>query len=406
MSNPIKLRQAVKYNSKRTNSENVLLENFVSTDNILQNKAGITKASNLPPNGTSMPAYESENILVANIRPYLKKIWFANMSGGCSSDVLVFDVNKEYFPKYIYYSMFRDDFFDHMMRGSKGTKMPRGDKNQILDFLVPDFDFSTQQKIASVLSSLDSKIDLNNCIIEELESMAKTIYDYWFVQFDFPDKKGKHYKTSGGKMVWNDEMKREIPEGWKVDKIGNKFSTSLGGTPATNIKEYWESGTINWLNSGEVANFPIIESEFKITNAAILDSATELLPKGSVLLSITRHLRPSILAIDACANQSVVGIKENGSFKSYYLFPYLKNEIQKLNTMRTGAQQPHINKDIVDSSLIIIPDDKTLRMYNKTVEPLFNLIINNAFQNKNLSELRDWLLPMLMNGQVKVNENT
>ena len=84
-------------------------------------------ATNLPPQGSTMPAFEKNNILVANIRPYLKKIWFADRDGGCSADVLVFEVNKKFDPKYVYYSMFRDDFFDHVMRGSKGTKMPRGD---------------------------------------------------------------------------------------------------------------------------------------------------------------------------------------------------------------------------------------------------------------------------------------
>jgi len=259
-----------------------------------------------------------------------------------------------------------------------------------------------QQKIAAVLSSLDSKIELNNKINAELEAMAKTLYDYWFVQFDFPDKDGKPYKTSGSKMVWNDELKREIPDGWEVGKIGSVFNTYLGGTPSTSVPEYWDNGTISWLNSGEIANFPIIDSELKITKAAIGNSATTLLPKGSVLLSITRHLRPSVLAVDACANQSVVGIKEKEDFRYYYLYPYLQNEIPRLNTMRSGAQQPHINKEIVDESLIVIPNSSILKMYNSKVAHTYEFIMNNAFQNQTLSELRDWLLPMLMNGQVTV----
>ncbi len=271
-----------------------------------------------------------------------------------------------------------------------------------LNFKIPKKSY--QDKIAAVLFSLDSKIELNNRINNELEAMAKTLYDYWFVQFDFPDKDGKPYKTNGGKMVWNEELKRAIPDGWVVDKIGNLFHTSLGGTPSTSVKDYWENGTINWLNSGEIANFPIIDSELKITEAAIRNSATDLLPKGSVLLSITRHLRPTILAIDACANQSVVGIKEKDDYKCYFLYPYLKNEIPRLNTMRSGAQQPHINKEIVDESFIVIPNESSniMKAYNSKVGHLYELIINNALQNQTLAELRDWLLPMLMNGQVQV----
>lgn len=266
-------------------------------------------------------------------------------------------------------------------------------------------EIKTQLKISSILSVLDSKIEQNYRINTELEAITKTIYDYWFVQFDFPTAKGMPYKASGGEMVWNDKLKRDIPKGWGVKKIGEILKTSLGGTPSTSVKEYWENGNISWLNSGEIANFPIIESELKITEAAVKGSATDLLPRGSVLLSITRHLRPSILAIDACANQSVVGILEKEDLKSYYIYPYLKNEIPRLMLMRSGAQQPHISKEIVDDSLMLMPPESSslLKEYNSKVEPFYDLIINNAFQSKKLAEVRDWLLPMLMNGQVKIS---
>ncbi|MBU1446230.1 restriction endonuclease subunit S, partial [Patescibacteria group bacterium] len=258
--------------------------------------------------------------------------------------------------------------------------------------------------IASSLSALDSKIELNNRINAELEAMAKTLYDYWFVQFDFPDDNGKPYKASGGKMVWNEKLNREIPEGWEVNKIGKILDTSLGGTPSTAIKNFWNNGTICWLNSGEIANFPILDSELKITDAAVHDSSTELLSKGTTLLSITRHLRPSVLAINACANQSVVGIKEKGDIKYYYIYPYIKSIIPSLMVLRTGAQQPHINKEIVDDSLLVLPNDSSgiLKSYNTSVENIYKEIINIAEQNQKLAKLRDWLLPMLMNGQVKV----
>ena len=258
-----------------------------------------------------------------------------------------------------------------------------------------------QQKIAKVLSDLDAKIELNNRINTELEAMAKTLYDYWFVQFDFPDANGKPYKTSGGKMVWNEELKRDIPEGWEVQELGNILKTDLGGTPSTKIEKFW-GGNIPWLNSGEIANFPIVESEAHVSADAILNSATNLMPAGTCVLSITRHLRPSILGINACANQSVVGIFESEKFKSSFIYPYLKNEIPRLMTLRSGAQQPHINKGTVDESLIIDPSTIVLEKYYKKANPIYKQIINNSFQNQELASLRDWLLPMLMNGQVSV----
>lgn len=261
-----------------------------------------------------------------------------------------------------------------------------------------------QQKIASVLSSLDAKIELNNRINSELESMAKTLYDYWFVQFDFPDKNGKPYKSSGGKMVWNAELKREIPEGWETKKLGKLLNISLGGTPSTENKSFWENGTIAWLNSGEVAEFPAIKSELKITPLSIESSSTELLSKGTVLLSITRHIRATILGIDACANQSVVGIKENGNIKHFYLYPFIRNEIPRFLSLRTGAQQPHINKETVENTWITLPSENSsiLVSYNKIAAPIYMQIFNTAFQNQQIESIRDFLLPMLMNGQVKV----
>jgi type I restriction enzyme S subunit len=233
--------------------------------------------------------------------------------------------------------------------------------------------------------------------------MAKLIYDYWFVQFDFPDANGKPYKSSGGKMVYNKDLNRETPDGWIVTKVGKALNTDLGGTPSTKVKEYW-TGDIPWLNSGEIANFPIIEAEEHINSNAIDNSATSLMPKGTCALSITRHLRPTILAVDACANQSVVGIYENEEVKSSFIYPYLVNEIPRLMSLRTGAQQPHINKGIVDASPIVLPPKSCLNAYYAKVNSIYDQINNLALQNKELTELRGWLLPMLMNGQVTVKE--
>ncbi|WBX70372.1 restriction endonuclease subunit S [Tenacibaculum retecalamus] len=264
-------------------------------------------------------------------------------------------------------------------------------------------ELKVQKQIAKVLSNSDTKIEINNKINEELEALAKTIYDYWFVQFDFPDANNKPYKTSGGKMVYNEALKREIPECWETNTVGNVLDVVLGGTPSTKQSEYW-SGTIPWLNSGEIANFPILDSEEKVTQEGIDNSATVLMPKGSCVLSITRHLRASILAIDSCANQSVVGLLESNKLKSSYIYPYLINELPRLMSLRTGAQQPHINKGTVEESIILIPDKDILDIYYSKTASLHNQIIINSKENQRLADLRDWLLPMLMNGQVTVKE--
>ncbi len=303
--------------------------------------------------------------------------------------------------KYLYYylnTQFVQNRLNHLSKGAVQKCLFISDlKNLEIDF--PDL--STQQKIASVLSALDDKIELNNRINVELEAMAKTLYDYWFVQFDFPNEEAKPYKSSGGKMVYNETLKREIPEGWEVKKLKKVLKTYLGGTPSTKNLEYWR-GNIPWLNSGEVANFPLINTEQFISKEAVKNSSTKFLKKGSVLLSITRHLRVNILGIDACVNQSVAGIEENEKFKYPYIYFFLINDINRLMSLRSGAQQPHINKETVDTIPFLVPSENILNKYYIIATPIFEKIFNNAKQNQELSALRDWLLPVLMNGQVKV----
>lgn len=304
------------------------------------------------------------------------------------------------FNEYLYYLLKTQ--INKIQELGTGTTFKEVSKTVIENFeLYIEVDLHTQQKIASVLSALDDKIELNNKINAELEAMAKTLYDYWFVQFEFPNAKGKPYKTSGGKMVYSDVLKREIPEGWEVKKLGEALKTHLGGTPSTKVKEFWD-GNIPWLNSGEVANFPLINTEQQISLEAIKNSSTNLLKKGSVLLSITRHLRVNILGIDACINQSIAGIEENDLLKKSYIYFAILNDIDRLMDLRTGAQQPHINKTIVDDSPFLIPSSELLEEYYKINESIIERIVINAKQKQELSSLRDWLLPMLMNGQVKV----
>jgi type I restriction enzyme S subunit len=315
---------------------------------------------------------------------------------------VIYDFKEEFCPKYLFYKL--KTLTKHFENVNVGSTVPSLRLDHITDLKINFPNYKIQKSIAKVLSDLDAKIELNNKTNRELEAMAKTLYDYWFVQFDFPDANGKPYKSSGGKMVYNAELKREIPDVWEVKKLGKVLKTVLGGTPSTKNNEFWDNGEYYWLNSGEIANFPIITSELKITEGAILNSATSLMPKGTVTISITRHIRPSILAVEACANQSVIGILESSKLKSSYLYPFITNEVPRYLTLRTGAQQPHINKQTIDNTLIFIPEMEVLENYYKIVDPTYNQIINYSFQNQHLTALRDWLLPMLMNGQVTVKE--
>lgn len=306
-------------------------------------------------------------------------------------------------PDYVYYWLASPWIYNVIVNRNTGSTVPLINLGIIksLPISIP-IDIDEQKRISKFFSSLDKKIELNNRINAELEAMAKTLYDYWFVQFDFPDADGKPYKTSGGKMVYNPTLKREIPEGWEATTIGKIANSVLGGTPATGVVEYWGNAEIPWLSSAETANFPVITSEQKITQEGINNSAATLLPKGTVVISIVRYIRPSMLGIDAATNQSVVGIKECSRLKSSFIYPYFCSEVPRLMGLRTGAQQPHINKGVIDASPVVLPSQSVLDEYYRKVEPLYEKVMNLAFENHKLIELRDWLLPMLMNGQVTV----
>jgi hypothetical protein len=396
MSKSLKLQRVVDYSEERIDVDKVSLENFITVDNMLPNKCGITLADNMPPQGGSLPRYKKDNILVGNIRPYLKKIWFADRDGGAAADVLIFDVKAEYYPKFVFYAMFRDDFFAHMMRGKKGTKMPRGD-------LIPAAEYPTQQKIAAVLSALDYKIELNNRINAELEAMAKTLYDYWFVQFDFTDKNNKPYKSSGGKMDWNPELKREIPERWKVCNLGDFEINIITGKTPPKTKPAYFNGEIPFITIGDIrGNMHVVETEETLTKLGADYQSNKYINKGAIC--VTCIASPGLVGFASelsQTNQQINSIECGKDENRYYLYFAIK-DFFVASKAKTGNTFANMNKGDFASIRIIHPADDTIIKFMSTVKSSFELILNNSLENRTLSSIRDWLIPMLMNGQVKV----
>lgn len=271
-------------------------------------------------------------------------------------------------------------------------------------------DIFTQKKIASVLSALDSKIELNNRINAELEAMAKTLYDYWFVQFDFPDKNGKPYKTSGGKMVWNEVLKKEIPEGWYKGNFTN-YCSSNGGFA---FKSTW------WTDNGvAVAKIKDIQENYILdtSNLARVDISDKeiddkfLTKAGDILIAMTgatvgKYAIVPITDYPIYVNQRV-GYFNLGSEPTKKL-PFLINSMNQsyfrnaIFTLANGAAQPNISNEQINNIQLLIPENKLIETYNEMCQPYYKKILNNQLENQKLTELRDWLLPMLMNGQVKV----
>ena len=403
MSSSILLSIAAKYSDDRINASKVSRDCFVTTDSMIQNKGGITITPVLPKG--NLIAFYKGDILIGNIRPYLKKIWYSNRNGGCSPDVLVIQAISNIDSKFLYYSLFRDDFFNHMMNGSKGTKMPRGDKSQILRFHIPKIELSTQQKIASVLSTLDLKIELNNGINAELESMAKTLYDYWFVQFDFPDKNGKPYKTSGGKMVWNNELKREIPDGWANATLLNNSLTAI---IKPGIDEF--SGKKKYLATADINNNDVgLGNEITFTKR---ESRANMQPeKNSIWFAKMKNSRKQLFVgqnnndfiSKNILSTGFMGLSCN-EIAFEYLAGYITSDVFEITKdfVSHGATMQGIGNDDLKFFKIIIPDTDNIINFKKSTRAIYEKMELNRIENQKLTKLRDWLLPMLMNGQVKV----
>lgn len=251
-----------------------------------------------------------------------------------------------------------------------------------------------QDKIVSILSSLDRKIELNNKINADLEEMAQAIFKNWFVDFE-PFKDGKFVDSELGM----------IPEGWKVGTLGDFCKCLLGGTPSRSKEEYW-NGDVNWINSGEINKFRILEASEKITELGLSKSATKLLPKKTTVLAITGATlgQVSLLEIDTCANQSVIGVLENTEVPYEYIYPFIKDRIEMLIQHQTGGAQQHINKDNVESLIFLLPAINVLEDYISLVSPMYKRIESQCFENLYLSTLRDTLLPRLMSGELEVPE--
>lgn len=353
---------------------------------------------------------EDKTIIYSTVRPRLKHYGILNnppsnliVSTGFATVDIKPDFKDRIDAEYLYLLLTQDYITEYIgnIADTSVSSYPSINPSEIssLSFLFPSIE--EQKLVAKAIFSFNKKKANNKKQNLHLEAMAKQLYDYWFVQFDFPNEDGHPYKSSGGKMVWNVKLKRDIPDGWTVVKLKECTDVLLGGTPNTEDASLW-NGDIPWLNSGEVAEFPILQSEKCITEKGKNSSATVLAPEGSVTLSITRHLRPSILGIDACINQSVVAIKETECLRREYLYPLIKNEIPRLMTLRTGAQQPHINKETVEDILLVIPSSNVMDKYIQHVKPMYNMILNNAKETITVTKLRDELLPLLMNGQVSI----
>ena len=316
-------------------------------------------------------------------------------------------------PKYIYY-LLKTLGLDKRKSGSGVPTMNRNHLHPLAIFA--HLDYRDQEKFADVLSNIDSKIDLNNRINSELEGMAKLLYDYWFVQFDFPDKKGKPYKSSGGKMIYNQDLNRKIPEGWEVKQLNQCIDLILdhrGKTPKK-LGSDWtedENGIIalsaKLVKGGKLVN---LGKANKVDQELFDKWMPKKLIDGDILMTSEAPAGEFYFIqgkTDYCMSQRLFAIRADQSqlLPSYLYFELSRGHgYSQIMGSLSGSTVFGIRQDVLKTIKVVLPNIDVQKSFNRIVLPQLKQIKKLDQQNQQLTSLRDWLLPMLMNGQVTVKE--
>ena len=394
----MKLQEVCSYVADKIDNSALNIDNYISTENMMQNCGGITSASNVPV-GKSTRFIEGD-ILFSNIRPYFKKLWRANISGGCSADVLCIRANEKIDPTYLYYLLTQDSFISYVMAGTKGCKMPRGDKqyNMAWNINLPSLD--VQVKIAAQLSEIDDKIAVNRSICENLEAQAQALFKHWFIDFA-PFKNGKFVESELGM----------IPEGWRVGTLKDilkdietgkrpKGGAQVDGIPSIGAEKIEKISCYNFSSE------KYISKEFfeNMTKGKIKSGDVLLYKDGAYTGKSTLFMND--FPYSKCAvNEHVFLLRTENSKWQCWLYLLLSYEpIRKyIHTLASAkAAQPGLNQVELQSVTILIPPSIILNEFESIISSMFKAIIQNLKENQRLSTLRDTLLPKLMSGQINL----
>ncbi len=418
-----KLGELIEYRNEKLLIENVNLENYISTENLLLNRGGKQTAEKLP-NAKFVKKYDENDILISNIRPYFKKIWQAEFPGGASNDVLILNsYSNNISNDYLYYYLSQDKFFDYMTQTAKGTKMPRGDKKAILDYeiKVPNIK-EVQNYIVNLGKNIDQKIEVNQKIIANLEELSKTLFKRWFVDFEFPDENGNPYKSSGGEMV--DSELGEIPEGWKIGHFSHFCKKPIAGDWGKEQKQgnyvkpvrVIRGADINDYSKGGKGKSPIrfiLQKNFdnkKLISGDIIVEISGGSPTqstGRTLLINNKVLKNSEYEL-VCTNfcKVIRPLDEKfGEWLAYYFnYLYFRDVFFNYENGTTGIKNLDY-KSIMNTMKIIAPSTQILNNFHNLISKYKINIQYLGMENDYLTQLRDTLLPKLMSGEIEIPDD-
>lgn len=390
-----KLSDICAFRKGKVRVSSLTLKTYISTENMMPNKCGITEASSLPTVSLTQE-YNSGDVLVSNIRPYFKKIWQAEYDGGCSNDVLVFVPKPNTDKDFLYYVLADDDFFTYSMATSKGTKMPRGDKTSIMQYEVPLIDLQVQKKIASVLKALDEKIKLNNEINDNLEQQAKALFRKWFI--DSSDRSQWKSGTFSDIIMstLNGDWGKEYPSGNNIKKV-----YCVRGADIPDVK----AG-----NKGKMPTRYILPKNYAIKKLETGDIVVEI-SGGSPTQStgrctaITQSLLDRYDSGMVCTNfcKAIKPLSGYSMFVYYYWqYLYDKGVFFSYENGTTGIKNLDFS-GFLETEPITLPPFERIADFDAYCQTNFDQIYANGKQSEQLSLLRDALLPKLMSGELDVS---
>ena len=377
------LNDVAKFMTSKIEVSEINESNYVSTENMLSNKGGITIASSLP-DTKSVRKYLPQDILINNIRPYFKKIWYSDMIGGCSNDVFVIRSKENYDSKFLYYVLSSDDFFSYVMANAKGTKMPRGDKKAIQNYEVPNFSIDEQKRISFVLSEIDKKIEVNKMINKNLQKQINILFKSFFINFEFYD--GKYQETLFG----------EIPIEWNIILFKDILNERNEKSTNQDIPMY--SVTLDG-----------IQPRADIYKKKITAKTTKfkIIHKYDLIFGMPNSgYQYGIMYDEIGGVSSAYPVFEINGIQPRYVDLFIKNISNYFNDIvKSGSRMGQgIDKKVLLSKEIYVPPNEHLDKYYSIESKLLDLINHNLTEINNLTKLRDTLLPKLMSGEIDVSK--
>ena len=401
------LKDIVNITSTKLPSEKC--QNYISTENMLPNKGGITQTAHVPQTGT-VSIYQKGDTLISNIRPYFKKIWHATTEGTASNDILIFHPTEKVNDLYLYYLLSDDRFFAYVMTGAKGTKMPRGDKAQILQYPVFLPSLDEQKRIAGVLGAFDDNIELLQKQNTTLENMAKALFKSWFVDFDVVHAKQQGQPKAAIMQQYHltEELYNlfpssfepsalgPIPTGWQVNPLENLACLIMGQSPAGT--SYNEKGEGLPFYQGST------DFSFRFPKKRVYCTApSRVAEKGDILISVRAPVGDLNIAKEkTCIGRGLAALHSTNSIYSF-LYYSLLNTKKRLSVFNTeGTVFGSINRKDLSSLLLLNPSKEMIQSFNTLVLPFDIKIESNHKEIQTLTEMRDALLPRLISGKIRV----